>query len=441
MDSTRRQERTIAAETSVRGIGFLTGADVRVRFRPAEAGAGVTFVRADLPGCPSVPAHLRHVIPRQRRTTLRRGEAVVEMVEHVMAALSGLRVDNCVVELDAGEAPGLDGSSLAYVEALDGAGIVEQDRQREVLVIDRAISLRSGKAVLSAHPGEADRLLMAYSLDYGPAAAIVPQSRFQEITPESFRAELAPCRTFLLEAEARALRAEGIGSRTTEEDLLIFGPDGPIRNALRYPDECARHKILDMVGDLALLGKDLAGHVVAHRSGHSLNAELGLALLKSCAAAEPISPGPAPVGRTMDVTAIQEVLPHRYPFLLVDRVVEQEPGRRIAAVKNVTYNEPFFQGHWPGRPIMPGVLIVEALAQAAGLMLAGGVPGKIGLIAAIDRVKLRRPVTPGDQLRLEATVIRAKNRTAEVQATARVDGRVVAEAKLRFVLVDAERPA
>ena len=436
MDSTRRQERTIAAEAGVRGIGFLTGADVQVRFRPAAAGAGVTFVRADLPGQPSVPAHLRHVIPRQRRTTIRRGEAVVEMVEHVMAALAGLRVDNCVVELDAGEAPGLDGSSLAYVEALDGAGIVEQDRPREVLVIDRAISLRSGKAVLAAHPGEADRLMMAYSLDYGPTAAIAPQSRFLEVTPESFRAELAPCRTFLLEAEAKALRAEGIGSRTTEKDLLIFGPDGPIRNALRYPDECARHKILDMVGDLALLGKDLIGHVVAHRSGHSLNAELGLALLKAAAPAEP-----APGGRSMDLTAILAALPHRYPFLLVDRVLEQDPGRRIVAIKNVTYNEPFFQGHWPGRPIMPGVLIVEALAQSAGLMLAGGAPGKIGLIAAIDRVKLRRPVTPGDQLRLEATTLRSKNRTAEVQTTARVDGRVVAEAKLRFVLVDAERPA
>jgi len=446
MEPSRRRERTIAGEAGVCGVGFLTGADVRVRFRPAPAGAGVTFVRADLPGQPAVPAHVRHVTPRQRRTTLQRGAAVVEMVEHVMAALAGLRIDNCTVELDAAETPGLDGSSRAYVEALDAAGLVEQDRLREVLVIDRPVSVREGRAVLAAHPGEADELVLAYNLDYGRSSAIAPQGRFVAITPESFRADLAPSRTFLLESEAVALRAAGVGARTTVADLLVFGPDGPIGNALRFPDECARHKILDMVGDLALLGKDLVGHVVAHRSGHQQNAELARALLVAAEDADrerdrAAAAAALPIGRPMDVGAIMGALPHRYPFLLVDRVLEHEPGRRVVAVKNVTCNEPFFQGHWPGRPIMPGVLIVEAMAQAAGLMIAAGMAGKVGLIASIDRVKLRRPVVPGDQLRLEATCLRAKGRSADVQATARVDGRIVAEAKLRFVLVEADRAA
>ncbi len=446
MPLTRRRERTLAQPATVRGIGFLTGADVQVTFLPAGPGQGVRFVRTDLPGHPSVPARLEHVIPRQRRTTLQQGNAIVEMVEHVMAALAGLRIDNCTVAIDAPEAPGLDGSSLAYVQALDASGVVEQSRDRDVLVIDRPIAIQAGKATVSAYPGEPDRLVMAYSLDYGPNASIVPQSRFLEITPEIFRDELAPCRTFLLEAEAHALRAQGIGARTTEQDLLIFGPNGPIGgNTLRFPDECARHKLLDMVGDLALIGKDLNGHVVAHRSGHVHNADLGRALCPPEMADEPDEPSvpfpKTPTSRGMDLTAILGRLPHRYPFLLVDRVLELEPGRWIVAVKNVTYNEPYFQGHWPGRPIMPGVLIVEALAQAAGLMATGGGAGKLGLIAAIDRVKLRRPVAPGDQLRLEANVLRARNRTAEVQAVARVDGRIVAEAKLRFVLVEAERAA
>ncbi len=442
MESPRRSERTIAAEAGVRGVGFLTGPDVRVRFLPAGPGEGVTFVRADLPGRPSVPAHVRHSVPRQRRTSLQRGEAVVEMVEHVMAALAGLRVDNCVVELDAQEAPGLDGSSLAYAEALAAVGTVEQPRLREVHVIDRPFTVRQEGATLTAHPGESDRLVLSYNLDYGPSSPIVSQSRFYSASPESFRGELASSRTFLLEAEARALRASGIGARTTEADLLIFGPDGPINNALRHPDECVRHKILDMLGDLALLGKDLVGHVVAHRSGHMLNAEMVRGLI--AAGEERQRAGERPTETPMDIAAIMQILPHRYPFLLVDRVLEHDPGKRVVALKNVSCNEPFFQGHWPGRPIMPGVLILEAIAQSAGLILAdlrGGSSASSAVIASIDRVKIRRPVVPGDQLRMEVECLRAKGRIADVRGTAKVDDRIAAEARIRFVLVEPERVA
>jgi UDP-3-O-[3-hydroxymyristoyl] N-acetylglucosamine deacetylase / 3-hydroxyacyl-[acyl-carrier-protein] dehydratase len=433
MVSTRRLQRTIARETEVRGIGFIQGSDVALRFRPAEADTGIVFVRADLPGQPAVPAHIRHVIPRQRRTTLQKGEAVVEMVEHVMAALAGLRIDNCRVELDAPETPGCDGSSQVFVEALNEAGIVELESERKTYVIDKPVTVREGQATLTAHPG--DGLVLSYHLDYGPKTPIGTQSLFLDVSPETFRSELAPSRTFVLEAEAQALRQAGIGSRTTEADLLIFGPDGVIGNALRYPDECVRHKILDMVGDLALLPRDLVGHIVAHRSGHQLNAELVRKLV------EAIERDPTQRSGPMDITDIMQVLPHRFPFLLIDRVLEHEPRERVLALKNVTCNEPFFQGHWPGRPIMPGVLIVEALAQASGILIADVADPRVksALIVAIDEVKIRRPVVPGDQLRLEARGQRLRSTSAFVHGVASVGDQVAAEAKIRFLIVDSDR--
>ena len=439
MLTSSRPQRTIAREAEVQGVSFLSGLDVRLRFRPAGANEGVVFIRTDLPDRPSVPAHVRQVIPRQRRTTIERGAATVEMVEHVMAALAGLRIDNCAVEIDGPETPGCDGSSRAFTDALAGAGVVEQGVRRDVLVIDRPVTVREGSAILTAHPGDADRLVLGYHLDYGANTPIGRQSLFVDVDPDSFRDELSPSRTFLLQAEADALRASGIGRRTTEQDLLIFGPDGVIGNELRYPDECVRHKMLDLLGDLALVGMDLAGHVVAHRSGHSLNAELARKLLHGLrhqasdhAAAPPM----------MDIGEILKILPHRYPFLLVDRVVEFEPGHRVSAIKNVSINEPFFQGHWPGRPIMPGVLILEALAQAAGVLISNGQPqGKVAVLASIDKVKLRRQVVPGDQLRLDVDGLRHKGRASQVRAVARVGDRVAAEAKIRFVVIETERGA
>jgi UDP-3-O-[3-hydroxymyristoyl] N-acetylglucosamine deacetylase/3-hydroxyacyl-[acyl-carrier-protein] dehydratase len=438
MSIVSRSQRTIAHEALVRGISFLSGLDVVLRFRPAEAGSGIVFLRADLPDRPTVPALVKQVVPRQRRTTIQRGPAIVEMVEHVMAALAGLQVDNCAIEIDGPETPGCDGSSRAFAEALVGAGFVEQDAIREVLVIDRALTVREGDSILTAFPGETGRMVLAYQLDYGPKTSIGRQSFFVDVHPESFRNELAASRTFLLESEVEGLRKAGIGSRSTERDLLIFGPDGVIGNELRFLDECARHKTLDLLGDLALIGKDLSGHVVAHRSGHSLNAELARKLIRAAerdhSHSHPAEPS------ILEIGAILKALPHRYPFLLVDRVVALDPGRRIVALKNVSYNEHFFQGHWPTRPIMPGVLIVEAMAQAAGVLIAQGAgPGQEALLASLDGVKLRRPVVPGDQLRLEVDGLRSKGRVIQARAIARVGDRVVAEGRIRFVVVEADQ--
>jgi UDP-3-O-[3-hydroxymyristoyl] N-acetylglucosamine deacetylase/3-hydroxyacyl-[acyl-carrier-protein] dehydratase len=435
MGSTR-QQRTVAREASVRGVGFITGPDVHVRFLPAEPNAGMKFVRTDLPGRPEIPVAIQCVTQRQRRTTLEAGDARVEMVEHVLAALAGLRIDNCTIEIDAPETPGCDGSSAAFTEALLDAGIEEQPAFRQSFIVDRSYFVQEGDAMLAIHPPMNGGLFISYNLDYGPRNPIGRQSFFADIYPDAFVNDLASSRTFLLQAEAEALQAQGIGSRTSPRDLIIFGPDGPIENELRYPEEPARHKILDIIGDLSIFGRDLWGHVVAYKSGHRLNAELVRQLTETVQAMESKSPS-TPV---YDIQRISNLLPHRYPFLLVDRVTELEHGRRGVGIKNVTINEPFFQGHWPGRPVMPGVMVIEAMAQMAGLLLADdrAEQQQFAMLLSMDNVKLRRPVMPGDQLVLEAEAVRVKFRTAHIRCRALVDGQAAAEADLRFVRMDAD---
>jgi UDP-3-O-[3-hydroxymyristoyl] N-acetylglucosamine deacetylase / 3-hydroxyacyl-[acyl-carrier-protein] dehydratase len=445
MQRATRWERTLARTAEVRGVGFFHGADVTLRFHPAEEGTGVVFVRQDLVDQPAVRACVDHVVPSQRRTALRAGNASVEMIEHVMAALAGLQIDNCWVHLDAGECPGCDGSSRAFVEALDHAGTVEQRRHRPVLALKKPVTVRQGDAVLTALPSMPG-LTLTYHLDYGCEAPIGAQSFSLGLSRDSFRNELASSRTFLLESEADGLRQAGMGQRTTPADLLIFGASGVIGNTLRFADECARHKVLDMVGDLALLGCDLHASVVAHRSGHQMNHALARRLLEQAGrAAPPDSQAVPQVPEGMlAVQSIIDLLPHRYPFLLVDRIVLVEPGRRASAIKNVSINEPYFRGHWPGLPVMPGVLIVEAIAQAAGILIGRTIKrtaGRVAVITSIDGVKLRRPVVPGDQLLLEVVARRIKETAACIVGTAQVGESIVAEAKLRFAIIDAARAA
>jgi UDP-3-O-acyl N-acetylglucosamine deacetylase len=269
-----RRQRTLRRAVELAGIGFLTGAQIRVRFQPAPPSSGVVFVRTDL--CPAVclPAEINHVSGTARRTTLGEPPATVGLVEHALAALAGLRIDNCRVELDGPELPGLDGSALGFVEALHEAGAQMQFAWRPILTVDQPVVVAGRDATLTLHPSKEEGLRISYFLDYGPFSPLGRQTHSEYITPETFSAELANCRTFLLEAEAVELRRQGVGRRTTTQDLLIFGPKGPIDNRLRFANEPARHKVLDLVGDLSLLGADLQGHVVAYRSGHPLNVEL-----------------------------------------------------------------------------------------------------------------------------------------------------------------------
>ncbi len=270
----RRNQRTLAKPAVVEGFGYWSGKDVRVEFRPAPENTGLVFVRADLSPHQRIPALVEYRIEAPRRTALRCGRATVEMVEHILAALAGMQIDNCEIWVDSAEMPGLDGSALAFVEALDEAGIVEQQAPRACLVLRDTCRMGDTESWMEAQPGMQAGFTVKFRLDYGRDNAIGRQTLEMRITPDTFRRELAPARTFLLEAEAQWLRSQGLGTRATLQDLLVFGEDGPIDNTLRYPDECVRHKVLDLVGDFALAGCDIDGRVVAHRSGHRLSAEL-----------------------------------------------------------------------------------------------------------------------------------------------------------------------
>ncbi len=269
-----QRQRTIRDAVRLSGRGYLSGSAVTLEFRPAPAHTGVVFLRSDLPGAPAVPATIDHVVPRQRRTAIARGEAVVEMVEHVMATLAGLAIDNCIVAIDGAETPGCDGSSLDFVNALRGTAIVVQSPLARVLEVNRELSLKEGEMAISIAPSEGPGFSIDYELNY-PGAPIIGRQRLAfDLEPGSFERELAPARTFVLQHEAEMLKAAGIGRHCTAQDLVIFGPDGPIDNPLRYPDEPVRHKMLDVLGDLSLAGRRIHGRVSASRSGHSLNAAL-----------------------------------------------------------------------------------------------------------------------------------------------------------------------
>ncbi|OAI46931.1 hypothetical protein AYO44_01770 [Planctomycetaceae bacterium SCGC AG-212-F19] len=279
----RRRQRTLARPAEVRGIGFLTGADVCLRFVPAAPDTGIIFLRTDLKPAPPIPARLEYVISTNRRTTLGKGPAQMMMVEHVLAALAGLRIDNCVVEVNAPEPPGLDGSAGAFVDALLAAKAVLQPAWRPVIGVTELASVTANGASIALAPGRSDQFFVSYFLDYGVRSSVGRHTCTRRITPQCFAHDLARSRTFLLESEALELRRQGFGTRVTTADLLIIGPRGPIDNRLRHSDETARHKVLDIVGDLSLLGADLCGHLVAYRSGHPLNIALLRALTESVA--------------------------------------------------------------------------------------------------------------------------------------------------------------
>lgn len=395
-------------------------------------------MRTDQPEPVQIAARIENLTKRARRTALRNGTASIETVEHCLAAVRGLSLDNLIISLDAAELPAGDGSSMLFIEALQKAGVVEQEAEREYLPITEPVRVVEGNAELVAWPGSTETLEIIYELDYGPASPIGHQIHRFDLDADGFIREIAPSRTFVLDREAEQLRAAGLGTHLTYEDILVIGPQGPVENQYRYDNECVRHKILDLIGDLMLAGQFVVGRVYARRSGHHLNHELlrKLQEIQSREAFERKLHG-AP---ELNIQQVQRILPHRYPMLLVDRVVQIDGDRRALGIKNVTVNEPFFQGHYPRQPIMPGVLIIEAMAQLGGILMSQKLEhtGKVAVLLSLDKVKFRRPVTPGDQLVLEALAERVKARTGQTRCRATVGGELVAEANIRFMLVDAE---
>ncbi len=284
--SVARRQRTLARPVSVTGFGYFSGRDIRVEFWPAAEHAGVTFVRHDVGAAARIPADPALRIDQARRTTLELNGIRVEMVEHVLAALAGMRIDNCEVWVDASEMPGCDGSSKAFVEAIDAAGAVEQRSPVRQIVVGQTVRVGDEESWIEAQPPRSAGLSISYELDYGEGTAIGRQLYALDLTPDTFRREIAGCRTFIPQDAAEAILAQGVGKRVAMSDLLVFGPHGPIDNTLRFPDECVRHKLLDVVGDLALTGCEVIGHIVAYRCGHHLNAEMARQLLKQVAAVD-----------------------------------------------------------------------------------------------------------------------------------------------------------
>jgi len=428
-----RRQRTLKTVVEFSGIGLHSGSEIRARILPAPVGHGVEFVRTDLPDTPSIPARISYQAPMERRTCLKRGAATVETVEHFLAVCAGLGLDNARVELSGAEMPGLDGSARELLKLIQQAGTVEQQAEAKRFKLDQPVYVRQGKATLVALPADSPGLTLQYVASFDEPG--VEGGSFQfELSPETFAKEIAPARTFCLASEVEALQKAGFGKGATRENTVVLGdPD----MQLRLPGEPVRHKMLDLLGDLFLLGADLEAHIIATRSGHATNADLVRRLVDLMEAGE--TGGLIQRESGLDVREILRMLPHRYPFLLIDRVLEMDGYQRAVAIKNVTINEPYFQGHFPAAPLMPAVLQLEAMAQLAGVLLLRKLEhtGKLAVLWAIDKVKLRRSVAPGDQLRLEVETIRMKDSVAQVRGTGTVAGKPVCEAVLMFTMVDA----
>jgi len=435
------KQRTVRQECEIKGKSLHTGEEVTLRIKPGEVNSGYLFRRMDLYGKPEIKPHSENVSELVRSTTITNGNAKVHTIEHVLSALAGCGVDNAEIELDASEPPIMDGSSRPFVNLIHEAQPVEQDALRSFIEIQEPISVTSGNRSIIALPHNGFRVTCTSADDRGSHV----QHLSIDLDPETYIAQIAPARTFTIYEEIEELLKIGkIRGGSLDSAIVIKGDKILSKEPLRFEDEFVRHKILDIVGDFSLLGKSLKAHIIAVRPGHSLNSELVAKILENSAKKK--APAKAtksfvlPDETELDVRRVLDVLPHRFPFVLVDRVVSIEGNETLVALKNVTINEPFFPGHFPGHPVMPGVLQLEAMAQAAGILLLrmSSSEGKVAFFMSADKVKFRRPVVPGDQLRITAKLDKVRgNKLATANVECQVGEKVVSSASLMFSIVDA----
>ncbi len=418
---------TIARAVSVEGPGLHLGVQCTLTFKPAKPGQGILIRRADLPGKPELRAHVDEVGATERRTQLGTGPEAVHTVEHVLAAVSGLEIDDLIIEMDGPEPPILDGSAGPFLRALESAGLAQGEGEPEFFELDEPLRIIDGDSVYEAYPS--DRLELDITIEF-PHPKVGRQSRSFAVTPKTFLTELSEARTFGFLDEVDALRANGLIKGASLDNAIVLDADNIVSGPLRWSDEFVRHKALDCIGDLALTGGRVKARIVALKPSHRGTVTLVREIVKA---------GRKEIKRMYTIEDIMKVLPHRYPFLLVDRIIEVEENKRIVGVKNVTINEPFFQGHFPGHPIMPGVLIIEAMAQVGGMLLMGPLDQpdqKVVYFMSLDNVKFRRPVRPGDQLRFELDVIQIRGTICKMRGLGKVDGEIVVEADMAAMVKD-----
>lgn len=436
------KQRTISKEVTLTGKALHTGDEVILTLKPAPVGTGIVFRRVDQFGHPEIRADVKNFGGSGelvRCTALHTSETSVQTIEHLLSALNGLNIDNIFVEMNACEPPILDGSAKFFVNALLSAEPVEQQEDREFFVLKSSVSVSVGNRSLIALPYDGLKITCTSADDRG----IHTQHLSIDVDEKTYISDIAPARTFTVYDDiAELLKLGKIKGGSLDSAVIIKGDQIISKEPLRFSDEFVRHKILDMIGDLYVLGMPLKAHIIAVRPGHSLNAELVKKIYASQYSAEH---DVEPVLRkavdepALDIHNIMNTLPHRYPFLLVDRVLAFTSEDSLRAVKNVTINEPFFQGHFPGQPVMPGVLQIEAMAQAAGLLMMriGRLDNKLAYFMSCDKVKFRRAVVPGDQLIIDVTLTKSRgDRIGVASAKCSVNDKVVSSAELMFTIVD-----
>jgi len=430
-------EHTLAAEASLEGTSLHTGQKVTLTLKPAPERYGFKFRRVDLEDQPFIDADVDNVRTVERATTLAQGSVKVHTVEHVISALTGMGVDNAIIEMDANEPPIGDGSSKPFVELIKKAGLKEQTVPRKVWEIREPIHLDTKKGpIITIVPAKEFRVSVT---NVGPDNRVT-QYFSSVVTPETYETEIAPARTFTFYEDVKPLLDKGlIKGGSLENAVVIRGEEVMSKEPMRFNNEFARHKALDIIGDFMLCGKRILGHVIAVMPGHGPNTQMAKMLKKEYASMRKMGTSVnIPKGEgVLDINEIQKILPHRYPFLLLDRVIDFE-GDKCTGIKNVTFNEPFFPGHFPGHPVMPGVLQVEAMAQCASILMLRipGNQGKIGYFMSADSVKFRQPVLPGDTLVIEAELVKLRKTIGQANCKCLVNGEIVSSGELKFALID-----